>query len=265
MRTLMKSVATVAFVALLAAPLRAELKYTMKMDAHKSATPAPADDPMMAMLSNTIVSTMVPEGGVEITCTLGDKGSRIEYNKAYSGVPAGGVTLVRPDGSLIVMDPATKTYWKLAKPDLTGLPPGMTPIVKTTKTGQMATIAGLRSERITIDINIPLPVPAGAQLPPGLPTSLSVGGEVWITPQYKNYTKAASLMGAMAALGLDKVMSEGLMTRSILRGGILGDQEVESVITKVGEQTVPATTFDVPADFKEVPPPGGGGFGGSRE
>src|SRR5262245_34474499 len=117
MRKFTHVVATVAFVGLIAAPLRAELKYTMKMDAHKSATPAPEADPMMAMLANTIVSTLVPTGGIEMTITLGDKGSRVEYNKAYSGVPSGGITLVRPDGSLVVLDQATKTYWKLAKPD----------------------------------------------------------------------------------------------------------------------------------------------------
>jgi len=36
-------------------------------------------------------------------------------------------------------------------------------------------------------------------------------------------------------------------------------------VTTVAEVTVPASQFEVPAGFKEVPPPGIGGPGGARE
>jgi hypothetical protein len=45
--------------------------------------------------------------------------------------------------------------------------------------------------------------------------------------------------------------------RSILRGELLGNQQIESTVTSVAEAAVPASLFEIPAGFTEVPPPSG--------
>jgi len=43
-----------------------------------------------------------------------------------------------------------------------------------------------------------------------------------------------------------------------MRGGMYGDQEIEMVVTKIGEEAAPADAFEIPAGYKEVPPRIGG-------
>lgn len=236
----------------LVAPLDAELRYTMKIESQKSTEPLTTPpSPLMAMLGGMVAGTMAPAGGLEITVTMGERGSRVEYDKAYTIVPAGGVTLVRPDGSMLVIDPAAKTFWKIAKPDLSAIKPEVT----VTRTGQRAMMAGVDSERVTIAITVPLPVPPGTQLPPGIPPRFQVNGEAWIADKYKDYARMSAGLSGMMALGLEKLAGEGLPMKSVIRGEMFGDQQIESTITSIAEVAVPAGTFDVPADYKEVAAP----------
>jgi hypothetical protein len=253
------------FAAVMAAPLHAELKYTMKMEAHKSTVAAPeAADPMMAMIASMVAGMLLPATPVETVVTVGAKGVRTEYLQPFMMLQAGSVALVKPDGSMVVFTPSEKTYWKMAKPDIAGIMAGATPQINVKKTGASATIAGLFADQSTIDIHIPLPVPAGAALPPGFPSEFVISGEMWVTPKYKEYSKqaSASLLG-LGAIGADKATGDGLMLRSIMRGALFGDQELETIITRIGEETVPDSAFDVPEGYREVPPPsmGIGGIG----
>jgi len=262
------------FAAVMAAPLRAELKYTMKMEAHKSTVAAPVSaDPMMAMIASMVAGMLLPPTPVETVVTVGAKGVRTEYLQPFMMLQAGSVALMKPDGSMVVFTPSEKTYWKMAKPDLGALMAGATPQINVKKTGATSTIAGLPADQSTIDIRIPFPVPPGAALPPGFPSEFVISGEMWVSPKFKEYSKNASaaLIG-FGAIGADKVMGEGLLLRSVMRGPLFGDQELETVITKIGEETVPETAFDVPEGYKEVPPPTGiggmgrpGGAGARRE
>ena len=57
--------------------------------------------------------------------------------------------------------------------------------------------------------------------------------------------------------GAETLAAEGLMMRSVLRGELLGNQELESVITTIAETPAPASIFAIPAGYTEVPPPSG--------
>ncbi len=220
-------------------------------------TAAAPGNPMLEMIGAIVASTMAPQGGLDLTITVGDHGTRVDYTKAYMIVPAGGATLLKPSGEMIVLDPATRTYWKMSKPDMSALPGGG-PTVTVKPTGQTETISGVRAERATLEIHMPLPVPDGAQMPQGLPSDLAMTGEVWLTPKYKQYAKtAAGLVGGVNVLGVDTIANEGFMMRSILRGDLLGNRQIESTVTTIAETAVPAALFDVPAGFTEVPPPSG--------
>jgi hypothetical protein len=243
---------------LLAAPLSAELKYTMHIEAKPStAAPSAPANPMMEMIGAIVASTMAPQGGLELTVTVGNRGTRVEYAQAYMIVPAGGVTLLTPAGEMIVLDPSKRTFWKMSKPDLSSLPGGG-PTVTIKRTGQTETIGGIRAERAALEIHMPLPMSAGSQVPPGMPADIAMTGEVWLAPQYKQYAKtAAGLVGGVNVLGVDTIANEGFMMRSILRGELLGNRQIESTVTNVAEVAVPASLFEIPAGFTEVPPPAG--------
>ena len=235
--------------------LSADLKYTMTVTARPStvAAAAPAN-PILGLLGPMVVNTIAPPGGVQVTTTIGERASRFEYDKAYTIIPAGGVLIITADGMLTVLNPAERTYWKMAKPAGLGAN-AVAPVVKVERTGSFETIAGVRAERARIDIRVPLPLPPGAQMP-GLPPDVSVTGEAWLADQYKKYAAmSAGVTSIMGSLGPDSIAADGFAMRSIMRSELFGGQEIESVVTSISEAPSPAGFFDVPSDFKEVPPP----------
>lgn len=240
------------------APLQADLKYTMRMDVRRAEAPATPSNPMTAMIGALVVGAIAPEEGMEFTVTVGEAGTRVDYVKAYNIVPAGGATIVRKDGSLVVIDTAKRTYFEMAKPDLAALG-GMTPVVTLSRTGEFAEIAGLRAARAKFEIRLPLPkAAAGQRLPVGIPAELVIRGDAWLADQYKNYARlTAGLMGGISGLGFEKLADEGFVVKTVLGGELFGDREVESVVTAVAEVPTTAAVFEVPAGFTRVDPPSG--------
>jgi hypothetical protein len=199
-------------------------------------------------------TAIAPPGGVQVTTTIGEGGSRFEYDKAYTIVPAGGVMIVTPDGTITVLNPTERTYWKMAKPAGLGAK-AIAPVVKVDRTGSYETIAGVRSERAAIDIRVPLPLPPGTQMP-GLPSEVTITGETWLADEYKKYAAmSAGVSSMMGSLGPDAFAAAGFPMRSIMRSELFGSQEIESVVTSISETAAPAGAFEVPAGFKEVPAP----------
>jgi len=242
----------VTMLGLFAAPLGAELKYTMKTEARPSSVQATTPpNPLLTMLSGMVVGAIAPPGGLETTVIVGERGARMEYNKAYTLVPAGGVMIIGPDGSIIVTNPAAKTFWKVPRPDAAA-GAGRAPTVSMKPTGEFASIVGVRAERSAVEIRVSLPVPAGM---PGVPTELVMTGDAWLAEQYKKYSVLSAGLFAMGSVGMDKMASSGLMMRSIMRSDLFGGQEIESVVTSIGEVTVPASLFQVPEGYTETQPP----------
>ncbi len=260
-------IATFVVALAIGAPLRAELKFTTTMAAKAStaAATAPAN-PLIAMIAPMVAGTLLPPAPVQMITTVGALGVRTEYDTAYMMVPAGGVAIVKPDGTYIVLDPAKQTYWKTPKPDMSSL--GIQPVVTVKATGEKGLIAGLSAEKWVIDIRLPIPVPAGTPLPPGMPTEFAMTGEAWINQQHKAYGKQMSMtLGALGALGFeDALLGGGFPMRLVMRGELLGAQELEYAVTSIGETTAAPGLFDIPAGYKEVPVPqvGIGGIGGRR-
>jgi hypothetical protein len=260
-RTFMAAVSTAALCAAFVAPVHADLKYTMRIETRKNTgTVVAPSNPIMTMLGSVVAAAMAPAGGLEITVTIGEEGSRVEYNRAYTVVPAGGVTLMRPGGAMIVLDPAKRTYWRMDRPDVGTLMP--TPAVTVTRTGEIETIAGVRSERAALEIRVPLPLPA-EQLPAGVPAEMVVVGEAWLADRYQEYARLSIGMTGLASMGLERLAAEGLPMRSVLRGEMFGDRQIESIVTAISELAVPASAFEIPEGYTEVAPPAGlAGLGG---
>lgn len=262
---MMRLALALCFVAIASARPSAELKYTMHMELRKSeAAPAQPANPLLGMVADGVMRQMVPDGAADILYLVGDKGARIEYMQSAMGQAAGTVNLAQPDGTLIVLNPKEKTYWKTTVQSATaamqaaGIVP---PEVTAKRTGQFETVAGAKCEVITFDWKMTIRVPeaARASLPPDFPTAIAMNGDSCAaTDQYQKYGEIVTKsMGAMmAAMGLDKIAQGGLVLRQSMQ--MMGF-EMRSAVTQIAEEAIPESAFQIPADYKEVPMPMGGG------
>jgi hypothetical protein len=259
-RRLQRAAMAVVLVGAAVAPLRAELKYTMRMDMHKSSAPAPAaaSDPTLAMMGALLAQTLFPSGPVEMIYTVGDTSTRVECPNGMAGLPAGTVLLQKADGSSVVLNPTNKTYWKIATPDMSQAAMGAMK-VDVHPTTETATLLGLSAKRIGFDIHVPLP--ESVTVPGGLPKEFALEGDVWVTDRYKNYSQLSAMrVPGLSSLGLDKLPTQGLALKTVIHGAIFGDQELESLVTKISEEHVDASVFEIPAGYTEVPAPKIGGL-----
>jgi uncharacterized protein DUF4412 len=258
------AILAVCLVAVSSATLRADLKYTTHMEIKKSdAVPAQPPNPMLGMLGEGVMKQMVPEGAADVEYLVGDKGARIEYLQAAMGQAAGTVNIITPDGSLIVMNPKEKTYFKtsvqtaLESMKSAGVP---TPDVTAKRTGQFETVAGTRCEVILFDWKMALPIPEAARttLPPDFPTTLTMNGDSCATTdQYQKYAEIVNkgAYAMMNAMGFDKITQGGIVLRQTMQ--MMGFV-MTSAVTKIGEEPAAPNAYEVPADYKEVPMPGPG-------
>jgi hypothetical protein len=158
------------------------------------------------------------------------------------------------------MNPKDQTYWKMPlKGAATAMQAaGMTPEVTLKPTGELETVAGVQCARstFTMKMNLPIPESAKASLGPNFPSSLDMDGDTCATTdQFQKYGAIASktqVTGILAALGLDQLMPGGIVLRQTIR---LGGVDIRSVVTEIAEEEAPAGTFEIPAGYKEVPPP----------
>lgn len=251
------------FALLVSSRVSAELKYTMRTEVQKSEAPAtPAPNPMLAMMGDAMTRQLLPEGNAVMTYIVGEKGARVEFVNAAMGQAAGSVTIVQPDGTAVTLNPKDLTYSKVSLQGAAAAmqASGMKPEVTVTPTGESETVAGVKCDRTTFTMKMALPIPesARATLGPDFPSSLDMSGDTCAaTDQFKKYTELVAktqMSGMLAAMGLDKMMPTGIVLRQAIR---LGGVEIRSVVTEIAEAEVPATSFEIPAGYKEVPPPVG--------
>ncbi len=255
-----KALTALFLVALVSAPLRAELKYTMRMDLKKSDAAAAPVNPMLGMMGEQMMKQMLPNGSSEMVYIIGEKGTRIEFTQAAMGQAAGAINIAKPDGTLYVLDPQNKTYWKgttkAASEAMKAA--GIAPEVTVKKTGQSDVVAGLKCDVVAFDWKMALPIPesARASLPPDFPTALTMNGESCTTSEYSKYSEIITrgAGGMLASMGLDKLAQGGVIVRHTMQ--MMG-YEMTSVVTKISEETVDPSLFDIPAEYKEVPAPAG--------
>jgi hypothetical protein len=255
----------VALCVLVALPerLSAELKYSIHMELKSAAAPAsPPVNPMLAMLAEGLTRQLLPGGSADLVYIVGERGSRIEFLQPALGNDAGVVTLALPDGTLLGLNPKDQTYWKSdVQSSLAAMrAAGVTPEVTAQRTGEFATVAGVRCERVTFDWKMDLPIPeaARASMPPGLPSAIVMNGEgCSTTDRFRKYAEIVSKSKTndmMAMLGLDKIMQGGIVLRQSVR---VAGMELQSVVTEIAETEVPASLFELPEGYKETAPPGG--------
>lgn len=266
-----RAVALAVLLVWLVAPLSADLKYTLLTTTRPH--PASAMGGVFAGMAEQLPGAGSGEGSAEAIYIVGKRGVRTEYVHAARGTPAGAVSLLRPGGQFIMLDPATQTYWQTTVAALRGQleathrQSGLRPVSSSGRTGEIATIAGLRAERVAFTWSVALPRPElPRDAPPDVremfadwPAALTMEGEFWVaTDQYRSYAKAASeAAAALAPMGMDVIPTDRVVLRSTIRSfGI----EVDAVVTSIAEEDVPAVLFEIPAGYREVPSPVAGGL-----
>jgi hypothetical protein len=249
------------------APLRADLTCTSRTEFTPAPSAADANaapvNPMLAMIGSQLVRQLLPGGPSETTTYISEKGTRTEYLKGGTAqYREGTTTLLLNDGSFIVLNPADKTYWKTTLQAITAGAPaaGIEPHVASMTTSDVETIAGVAARRTTFEISIdlPIPEPIRSQLPAGFPSAITMSGEVWTaTAPFEKYVPIFSknLQAVGGPLGLGKVLTGGIPMRLLIRSALFADQQLEMHVTSIAEQTLAASLFEVPADYKEVPGP----------
>jgi hypothetical protein len=235
----------------------AELKYTMHVEA-KPAAVVPTD-PMSAMAGG-MISEMFPPGGLDQLVLAGERGVRSVQQQEFGGTKAGTIALIKPDGTQYIIDPSTKTYVKQppVPEEVTAMMAQMKPRVTVGERGQFETINGMKCERLIMNVAMAIPGVDPSQLPPGVPTEITMTYTMWLTDAVKMPTPAASLSTAMLKqFGFDQMPELKKLTgdgRMMLKG-VMSMFGVEMIMTSTGISTedAPADLFEIPADYKEVP------------
>jgi hypothetical protein len=139
----------------------------------------------------------------------------------------------------------------------------MNPKVTVGKGGVFETIDGMKCEKVSLTMTMGIPGVDPSQLPPGMPTEITMAADFWLTDAVKvPTTAAAASLGALKQFGFDqmpelkKLAGDGrMMVKSVMT--MFG---VEMIMTSkdIKTEAAAADLFEIPKDYKEVPAPGGG-------
>jgi hypothetical protein len=255
-------VSLVALVSLVAPLSAAELKYTMHMEAKAAANAA--NDPMSAMVGG-MLTQMFPPGGVDQIVIAGEKGMRSEQKQEFGGMKAGSVMLIKTDGAQFVLDPVAKTYYKMpAMPaEMAGMVAQTNPKVTLGKAGVFETIDGMKCEKVSLAMAMALPGVDPSQLPPGMPTELTMSIDLWYSETIKVPSPtAAAAGGLMKQFGFDQMAEmkklaadNRLVVKTVLT--MFGTEMIMQA-KDIKNESAAADLFEIPKDYKEIPAPGGG-------
>ena len=165
-----KMILALGLMALVSAPLSAELKYTTHMEIKKvDRGPRAAGQPDDRH-DGRCDHEADGAGRAPPTCVPGRReGARIEYLQAAMGQPAGTVNLVRrwhadrdePEREDLLENHRARQRSRTCS--AAGIP---SPDVTAKRTGQFETIAGAKCEVITFDWKMALPIPEAGALEP---------------------------------------------------------------------------------------------------
>jgi hypothetical protein len=212
----------------------ADLRYTTHVEVRAQAQTT--KDPRVAAM----MRIMMPPG--DTVTFLGGDAIRIE--QATDGKKV--VILLRADGQTL-LDPDARTYTRIPRLGDVLKQAASQPTPTFRRTGDFATIHGLRAERVEVTMPVTLPV-----VPPaGLPTVVTMTGEIWLSAAFR--TLGAGVQKAVGFTAPLPSGLEGMVLRQILRSVEFG-YEVESNVTELSDSPIAPAMFTIPKDYREVSP-----------
>lgn len=256
MRKIGLGLACLFFLLTAARPAHAELKYTVLLETRKTGDPA---TPMAAAIGQ-MLSQVAPEGSVQTVYVVGARGLRAEINRPMAGMPAGSVILWTPaaPGELVLLNPAQRTFQRMALPN-----PAQ--VMETAGIRMKASVAapmknepmlGVPTERwnVTIDLEFTMlsSVQGSQQAMAAMQRDSRLTGEIWTAAgrfdDYGAIVNKTGIADLLKATGLSGKI-KGFVMRQIVR---VGGYEMRSEVTKIAEEPVPASTFEIPAGYTEI-------------
>jgi hypothetical protein len=270
LRTLVAAALTVLVGAPLAAQTPAKgMTFTSRMELAKATgADAGASTDMGEMMANMFKGMMFPNGPVEMEYVTDGESVRTELRGQMAMLKKGSIILYqagKTDG--VVLDPAEKTYWVMkttTPPEAAAVLAQMKPEVTVVPTGVFETILGHKAEKVNVTFRMAIPIPAGAEVPPNMPTELVMNMENWCASDVKMPSSVMKLAG-MAVQGMpgfsmeDMVKACPFSLRMRMRMSMMPGWEMLTAVTKQGEASPTADLFKIPEGYKEVPMPKIGG------
>jgi hypothetical protein len=230
---------------LAASAAHADLRYVARLEVRS--LPSAETLAGMARMAAIMMLNQLPRG--EAITFINDTGARVEIRESGGAMARVGTVMLARDAAMLVLDAANRTYWTLPAPPPVLFTPGLEPDVRYTRTGDFATVAGVRTERVTFTMSAALPFTP----PPGFPTRIATEGELWVTDRFKSY--GAVMTRTLRALGtLLAGAPEGMVVRHITRSAQFG-YEVEYTVSDLLETPLSADLFEIPESFRKVPTP----------
>jgi len=256
--------AIIAAIGLSAQSTGGGMRYVMKMELVQIGDAQQASNQMAAMAINMFKQTVLPDGSVEMEMLTDGQSLRTEMRGQMATLPKGAIVLYpagQTDG--FVLNPQEKTYYVMKPPQAPVLPGGMAmpkAEIAVKPSGTFETIAGHKAEKVVIAWRMPMPVPEGVELPPGMPTELTMDIENWCASDMKIPSGATRMMSGMAqampGFGLEEIAKAcPFAMRSTMRMSMLPGYAIVSTVTSTSDASPAPDTFKVPADYKEVPAP----------
>jgi hypothetical protein len=225
MKPIVAGVCLVAGAVAFASPANADLRYRTRIEVRTTPTDVKAPIPV-----------------VETSMLIHGDAVRLEQVSGGSK----SVLLLRPGGAF-VLDLEARTYRRI--PDMRAVLKAATPgAPRVRRTGDFTTMLGLRTERVEVDMSMPMPITP----PPGVPTTLRVTGELWLADAHRAY--AANINRAMGMSAAASPELEGIVMRQIVRNAQFGI-EIEHLVIELVEAPVAQELFEVPADFRNLSDP----------
>ncbi|HYN07433.1 MAG TPA: hypothetical protein VES67_08595 [Vicinamibacterales bacterium] len=246
------------FMTLFQHGLLAQLKFTLHTDLNRVDAAAPSD---WSALVSQLAGQVIPAGGVDHVVLVSDKAMLMEQKQPFAGMAGGVLTLFR-EGQQFGIDPASKTFWKIRPFTDSELQAtaASKPDVKVTRTGEVQTINGMRAERVTTVITLKMPRDAAGTTFPGFPTEPAMTFDVWVTDAVKVPAGWVPLIDqkVLAQLGIAHVQDftdKKLLVRAVVKLNLIPDFEIVMTVRDLTTEPVPDSVFEIPAGYKEIPPP----------
>ncbi len=211
-----------------------------------------------------IKQLLTPDGPVTIEYVISGDQSRAEVKGRLATLPQSSIVLQKMgEDTIRVLNPANRTWYEIPANQNLGTLLG-TPDVTVEPTGEQTTIAGQRAERFRFKETLHVPVPDGSSLPPDFPKDIDLSGELWSTDAFSGNAYAAvfrTLQAFAAIPGVEALTSGGRFPLKIaLRSSVMPGYEIRSDVTAISAASPAATSFEIPAGYVKVRPPGGEPF-----
>jgi len=208
-----------------------QLRFSARIELRDTPLPPAAnaaEGELIALMGKMIAGYFTAIGNPEeFTAVVSEKGLRITYAKGGPEPYTGRTAIFRPDAQVFVLNEGDLSYWGFTKP---AMPAPQLPEVVVKHTGEFETVAGIRAEHVTFEVQQSPLVLRLLQEQGGDPVRLTLGGDAWIATQFQTYGRLlqdAYKWSGMAAQPAGALDTHGFVLRLVLRGNVMGGHELE--------------------------------------